>query len=94
MKKKVRSGEAMTISVGKTVKQVELSSEYVKKLASKRRRKDAEEDEEDEGVNFYDTKRVVKGSKEEVEVQEGRRLELNVQWSLMRLRGRSASTCW
>ena len=94
MKKKVRSGEAMTISVGKTVKQVELSSEYVKKLASKRRRKDEEEDEEDEGVNFYDTKRVVKGSKEEVELQEGRRLELNVQWSLMWMRSRSASTCW
>ena len=79
MKRKVRSGEAMTISVGKAVKQVELSSEYVKKLASKRRRREEGEDEEDEGVNFYDTKRVVKRSKEEMEIQEGRRLELNVQ---------------
>ena len=69
----------MTVSEGKTVKQVELSSEYVKKLAAKRRKKEEEEEEEEEGVNFYETKRVKKKEEEDVDVAEGRELELNVQ---------------
>ena len=79
IKKKVLRGEAMTVSEGKTVKQVELSSEYVKKLAAKRRKKEEEEEEEEEGVKFYETKRVKKKEEEDVDVAEGRELELNVQ---------------
>lgn len=92
MKKKVLRGEAMTVSEGKTVKQVELSSEYVKKLAAKRKKKEEEEEEEEEGVNFYETKRVKKKEEEDVDVAEGRELELNVQWFLVGMTRRSAST--
>ena len=92
-------GEAMMISEGKTVKQVELSSEYVKKLAAKHAITDDEEDEDDEdddeGVNFYETKRVKKkkDEDEDVDVEEGREMELSVQWSLIRMTVRSASIC-
>ena len=89
IKKKVLRGEAMTVSEGKTVKQVELSSEYVKKLAAKRRKK---EEEEEEGVNFYETKRVKKKEEEDMDVAEGRELELNVLWFLIGMTRRSAST--
>lgn len=92
IKKKVLRGEAMTVSEGKTVKQVELSSEYVKKLAAKRRKKEEEEEEEEEGVNFYETKRVKKKEEEDVDVAEGRELELNVLWFLIGMTRRSAST--
>ena len=88
IKKKVLRGEAMTVSEGKTVKQVELSSEYVKKLAAKRRKKE----EEEEGVNFYETKRVKKKEEEDMDVAEGRELELNVLWFLIGMTRRSAST--
>lgn len=80
------------MSEGKTVKQVELSSEYVKKLAAKRRKKEEEEEEEEEGVNFYETKRVKKKEEEDMDVAEGRELELNVLWFLIGMTRRSAST--
>ena len=74
------------------MKQVELSSEYVKKLAAKRRKKEEEEEEEEEGVNFYETKRVKKKEEEYMDVAEGRELELNVLWFLIGMTRRSAST--
>ena len=51
-----------------------------------------EEEEEEEGVNFYETKRVKKKEEEDVDVAEGRELELNVQWFLIGMTRRSAST--
>ena len=92
IKKKVLRGEAMTVSEGKTVKQVELSSEYVTTLAATRRTEEEEEEEEEEGVNFYETKRVKKKEEEDMDVAEGRELELNVLWFLIGMTRRSAST--
>ena len=57
IKKKVLCGEAMTVSEGKTVKQVELSSEYVKKLAAKRRKKEEEEEEVGHGGIAHEDER-------------------------------------
>ena len=51
-----------------------------------------EEEEEEEGVNFYETKRVKKKEEEDMDVAEGRELELNVLWFLIGMTRRSAST--
>lgn len=79
LKKRVTQGNVIVVPKRNGVEQVELSTDYVEKLATKQKRR-REEDEEDEGISFYESKRTKTKSDDEEEYEiEEHSLELSVK---------------
>ena len=78
LKKRVAEGNTIVVPKRSGVEQVELSADYVERLATKQKKR-REEDEEDEGISFYESKRTkTKSDDEDYEIEE-HSLELSVE---------------